>query len=137
MGVDADDADRGDPSLFRQLHPVPHLHEALLAEQLRRDPSRPARRAPCSKEAAAVPELPEEPFPRDPARVDVVRLDVPGPVAVRPRVPGPLRDRHPSPSRSGRKYTMSRTLPTRSLGARHFAFTRMPIRISSFDISPK
>src|SRR2546425_1027751 len=49
----------------------------------------------------------------------------------------PLEERHCSPPRRGRKYRMSSTLPWRSSRGLQAAFTCIPMRISSFVISPK
>src|SRR6266571_2296622 len=113
------------------------LREALLAENSRREIVEAARGAPSGEQPTLVPQRDEEPLPREAGCVDVVGLHVPLPRPVPPGVRRPLEERHRSPSRSGRKYRMSRTLPFRSAAGRQAAFTRIPIRISSFVISPK
>src|SRR5207247_7826891 len=95
------------------------------------------RGAPSGEEAALVPKGDEEPLPGEAGCVDVVGLHVPLPGPVPPGVRRPLEEGHRSPSRSGRKYRMSTTLPFRSDSGLQTALTRMPIRISAFVISPK
>src|SRR5919198_795501 len=128
---------RGDLAVPRHLDEVRQLREAVLAENPRGQVVEAARRAARGEEAALVPQGAEKPLPRDPGGVDVVRLEVAVPMPEPPGIRRPLQERHPFSSRSGRKYRMSRTLPRRSAGGFHAAWTRIPIRISSFVISPK
>src|SRR2546423_1520523 len=135
--VDVGYGHRRDAAFAGDLDGFRELGETVLAEESGGQVVEAARGATGREEATLVAKGDEEPLPRDPGGVDVVGLHVPFPMAELSGVRGPLEERHRSPSRRGRKWRMSRTLPRRSSRGFQAAFTRIPIRISSFVMPPK
>src|SRR5438876_7918332 len=131
------DRDRRQLSRLGYVEVLREFREAVFAEHPRWEVVEVAARTPGGEDPALVAERDKESLPRDARGVDVICLDVALPVAEPPGVRRPVEERHDSPSPRGRKPRMSRTLPRRSSFGFHTAFTRMPIRISSFVIPPK
>src|SRR5712692_4857152 len=126
-----------DPTFSRNLDEFRELGETVLAEEAGRHVVEMAGGAARGEQPPLVPEGHEESLARHPGGIDVVCLHVTLPHPMLPGVRRAFEERHRSSSRKGRKYRMSRTLPRRSPGGFQTALTRIPIRISSFVISPK
>src|SRR2546426_10134280 len=101
--VDVGHRHRRDPPGLGDVDIFGELRETIFAEHARGEIVELAHRAPGSQHPALVAQCDEEPLPRDARRVDVVRLDVPLPVAELPCVGRSIEERHRSPSRRGRK----------------------------------
>src|SRR5712691_572930 len=134
--VDMGHRHRRDAALGGDLDGLRELGETILAEESGGEVVEATRGATGREKPTLVAKGDEEPLPRDARGVDVIGLHVPLPMAELSSVRGPLEERHRSPSRRGRKYRMSSTLPRRSSRGLQATFTRIPIRISSFVISP-
>src|SRR3989449_4346196 len=135
--VDVGHRYRRDAALAGDLDGFGKLGETILAEESGGKIIEVAGGATRRPAATPIAKCDEEPLPRDSGGVDVIGLHVPFPMAELSSVRGPLEERHCSPPRRGRKYRMSSTLPWRSSRGLQAAFTRIPMRISSFVISPK
>src|SRR5439155_19740358 len=124
-----------DPPLLRDIDQLREFCEAVLAKEPGREVVEAAGSASGSEHLPLGSQGNEDPLPRHPGGVNVVRLHVPVPVAELPGIGRPFQERHFFPSGNGAKYLMSKTLPRRSSHGFQTALTRIPIRISSFVIS--
>lgn len=137
FAVEMRDGQGGHAPLRRDADEFREFREAVLAEEPGRKIIEATGSALSSEQLPLVSKGDEEPLPRYAGGVEIVRLHVPVPMSKLSGIGRPFEERHFSPSRNGAKYLMSKTLPRRSSQGFQTAFTLIPIRISSFVISPK
>src|SRR5213596_1934130 len=101
-----------DSPLLRDIDELREFCEAVLAKEPGREVVEAAGGASGGEHLPLVSQGNEEPLPRHPGGVNVVRLHVPFPVAELPGIGRPFEERHFFPSGNGAKYLMSKTLAT-------------------------